>query len=67
MKDCSASGSRPKDSGYKGQVSGAAAPREGSDPNRAVRIAGGVASTNPHDCEDDRIASTIGNEIRSVT
>jgi hypothetical protein len=30
-------------------------------------MAGGVASTNPHDCEDDRISSGIGNEIRTLT
>jgi hypothetical protein len=46
---------------------GGAAARVAATPNRAVRMAGGVASTNPHDCEDDRISSGIGNEIRTLT
>jgi hypothetical protein len=41
--------------------------QKAATPNRAVRMAGGVASTNPHDCEDDRIPRAIGNAIRSLT
>jgi hypothetical protein len=41
---------------------GGAAARVAATPNRAVRMAGGVAST-----KDDRISSGIGNEIRTLT